>query len=71
MDVNSSLLVGGVFKLELFLPQDYPMVPPKVCVEEYHQYYSRCPEILSRMTYLMCPLVPGPLSDEDLPSECG
>lgn len=22
---------GGVFKLELFLPEDYPMAPPKVC----------------------------------------
>jgi hypothetical protein len=21
---------GGVFKLELFLPEDYPMAPPKV-----------------------------------------
>jgi ubiquitin-conjugating enzyme E2 N len=21
---------GGVFRLELFLPEDYPMVPPKV-----------------------------------------
>lgn len=23
-------LSGGVFKLELFLPDDYPMAPPKV-----------------------------------------
>ena len=22
---------GGIFKLELFLPEDYPMAPPKVC----------------------------------------
>jgi hypothetical protein len=22
--------VGGMFKLELFLPEDYPMAPPKV-----------------------------------------
>lgn len=22
--------LGGVFKLELFLPEDYPMAPPKV-----------------------------------------
>ena len=22
--------VGGVFKLELFLPDDYPMTPPKI-----------------------------------------
>jgi ubiquitin-conjugating enzyme E2 N len=24
------LLSGGVFKAELFLPEDYPMAPPKV-----------------------------------------
>ncbi len=23
-------LTGGVFKLELFLPDDYPMAPPKI-----------------------------------------
>jgi ubiquitin-conjugating enzyme E2 N len=22
---------GGVFRLELFLPEEYPMAPPKVC----------------------------------------
>ncbi len=22
---------GGTFKLELFLPEEYPMAPPKVC----------------------------------------
>lgn len=32
---NASILIngdilGGTFKLELFLPQDYPMAPPKV-----------------------------------------
>lgn len=24
------MLLGGVFKLELFLPEDYPMTPPKI-----------------------------------------
>lgn len=23
-------LAGGIFKLELFLPEDYPMTPPKI-----------------------------------------
>jgi len=23
-------VTGGIFKLELFLPEDYPMAPPKV-----------------------------------------
>lgn len=23
-------IVGGLFKLELFLPEEYPMAPPKV-----------------------------------------
>ncbi len=27
---NESQLIGGQFKLELFLPEDYPMAPPKV-----------------------------------------
>ncbi|KAJ3264410.1 Ubiquitin-conjugating enzyme 13 [Chytriomyces hyalinus] len=27
---SSSPFEGGVFKLELFLPEDYPMAPPKV-----------------------------------------
>ncbi|KAG0054629.1 Ubiquitin-conjugating enzyme 13 [Gryganskiella cystojenkinii] len=27
---NQSPFEGGIFKLELFLPEDYPMAPPKV-----------------------------------------
>lgn len=26
-----SICIGGVFKLELFLPEEYPMAAPKVC----------------------------------------
>jgi hypothetical protein len=26
-----SMFIGGVFKLELFLPEEYPMAAPKVC----------------------------------------
>jgi ubiquitin-conjugating enzyme E2 N len=30
-NLNHTLLfLGGVFKLELFLPEEYPMAPPKV-----------------------------------------
>lgn len=25
-----SVIIGGIFKLELFLPEEYPMSPPKV-----------------------------------------
>ena len=25
-----SKTLGGIFKLELFLPEDYPMTPPKI-----------------------------------------
>jgi len=30
MGLANAFLPGGVFKLELFLPDDYPMTPPKV-----------------------------------------
>jgi len=29
-EITSYLLAGGVFKLELFLPEEYPMAAPKV-----------------------------------------
>ena len=28
--VDANLGTGGIFKLELFLPDDYPMTPPKI-----------------------------------------
>jgi ubiquitin-protein ligase len=30
LPVASDYSVGGIFKLELFLPDDYPMTPPKI-----------------------------------------
>jgi len=37
------LLLGGTFKLELFLPEDYPMAPPKVrfLTKIYHPNIDR------------------------------
>lgn len=33
---------GGLFKLELFLPEDYPMSAPKVCINTNILQYSCC-----------------------------
>lgn len=35
--------IGGIFKLELFLPDDYPMTPPKVrfLTKIYHPNIDR------------------------------
>ena len=30
MKEQANFLIGGIFKLELFLPDDYPMTPPKI-----------------------------------------
>lgn len=40
---ENSAYYGGVFKLELFLPKDYPMVPPKVhfLTKIYHPNIDR------------------------------
>lgn len=29
-DESALIFAGGIFKLELFLPDDYPMTPPKI-----------------------------------------
>jgi len=36
-------ILGGVFKLELFLPDDYPMTPPKIrfLTKIYHPNIDR------------------------------
>jgi ubiquitin-protein ligase len=42
VDVNFCI-TGGTFKLELFLPDDYPMTPPKVrfLTKIYHPNIDR------------------------------
>jgi len=37
---NYPQFVGGVFKLELFLPEEYPMAAPKVSCFNFCEFYS-------------------------------
>jgi ubiquitin-protein ligase len=40
---TNNLAVGGIFRLELFLPDDYPMTPPKIrfLTKIYHPNIDR------------------------------
>jgi ubiquitin-protein ligase len=54
------LLLGGVFHLELFLPEDYPMGPPKVrfLTKIYHPNIDKlgriCLDILKGKNHKRC-----------------
>lgn len=55
-------IIGGVFKLELFLTDDYPMVPPKIrfLTKIYHPNVDKlgriCLDVLKSMAkrYYIC-----------------
>jgi hypothetical protein len=53
-------MTGGIFKLELFLPDDYPMAPPKIrfLTNIYHPNIDKlgriCPDVLQSMLTFRC-----------------
>ena len=59
-------LLGGVFKLELFLPDDYPMTPPKIrfLTKIFHPNVDKlgriCLDVLKSTSCTRDPLAPIP-----------
>jgi len=68
---------GGIFKLELYLPDDYPMCPP-VCGVAWGICLPKLAPVIRIAATPVCLLLPrlncaaeGALLDEDLPPQCG
>ena len=60
---KSNVCAGGIFKLELFLPDDYPMTPPKIrfLTKIYHPNIDKlgriCLDVLKSMFLIICSLI--------------
>ncbi len=57
---TDTIYEGGMFKAELFLPEDYPMVPPKVLFRTkiYHPNMDKLGKQTESLTKLR-PYLPG------------
>ena len=55
LSLTRSIRAGGLFKLELFLPEEYPMAPPKVCARVHRFMHARSRGGTARVTLPLMP----------------